>query len=280
MRVVVLSSSVYSESACAMAARLAQSGYVPVGALSLRALKAGTLLRKAGQWGWRSSLRYAGNTIFSRHSADARTVRNSYLAPALEHEHGTFRTLRQVGKYYKFPVALCGDQNSPVSIAQLKKWTPDLIVFSGGNILRKTLIEVPRLGVLNAHLGLLPEIRGMNSPEWSLLCSVPPGVTIHYVDTGIDTGPILKRRELPDATRSASLHDLRHRLIAFGIEEVASVVALLDRGTIKPITQSEIESGDRGKDSQYFVMHEWLQARSAEALTSMSECEVAGRMHG
>ena len=52
----------------------------------------------------------------------------------------------------------------------------------------KALLDVPRLGVLNIHLGLLPEIRGMSSPEWSLLNRVPVGITIHYMDAGIDTG--------------------------------------------------------------------------------------------
>jgi methionyl-tRNA formyltransferase len=85
--------------------------------------------------------------------------------------------------------------------------------------LRKQLLEVPRLGVLNAHLGLLPEIRGMSSPEWSLLQHIPVGVTIHFMDTGIDTGPILQRYEFPHAPQCESLSDLRNRLIAFGIEK-------------------------------------------------------------
>ena len=53
MRIVVLSSSVYSETACAMAVRMARLGHVPVGALTLPTLDRGTLLRKLGQWGVR-----------------------------------------------------------------------------------------------------------------------------------------------------------------------------------------------------------------------------------
>ncbi len=51
---------------------------------------------------------------------------------------------------------------------------------------------MPRLGILNVHLGLLPEVRGMSSPEWSLLQGVPLGITFHYMDAGIDTGPVLQ----------------------------------------------------------------------------------------
>ena len=53
MRIVVLCSSEYSETACAMAVRLAKLGHVPVGALALSTLDRGTLLRKLGQWGVR-----------------------------------------------------------------------------------------------------------------------------------------------------------------------------------------------------------------------------------
>ena len=164
---------------------------------------------------------------------------NPYLQPLLKHGRRIFRSLREVATFYGFPVAICNDQNAPDSIAHLREWSPDLIIFTGGNILRKPLLEVPRLGVLNVHLGLLPEIRGMSSPEWSLLNHVPVGVTIHYMDAGIDTGPILQRYEFPDAARCESLSDLRNRLIAFGIEKAAEVVAGLDRGTISATPQSD-----------------------------------------
>ncbi len=59
MRIVVLGSSVYSETTCAMAVRLAGCGYVPVGALVLSTWKRGTLLRKLTQWGVRDAARFA-----------------------------------------------------------------------------------------------------------------------------------------------------------------------------------------------------------------------------
>jgi methionyl-tRNA formyltransferase len=176
---------------------------------------------------------------------------------------------------YGFPVAICRDQNAPDSIARLREWSPDLIIFTGGNILRKHLLEVPRLGVLNVHLGMLPEVRGMSTPEWSLLNHVPVGVTVHYVDAGIDTGPILQRCEFPDATQCESLSDLRNRLIAFGVEKVAEVVAGLDRGTISATPQSDLDV-----DRQFFVMHEWLQARAAERYTQSRPTAVAGTVNG
>jgi folate-dependent phosphoribosylglycinamide formyltransferase PurN len=268
MRVVVLGSSIYSEPGCAIAVRLAEQGHVPVGALVLSTLNRDTLLRKLGQWGVRGVASYARTKLVAPRNDKGMEVRNPYLRPALSHQNRIFRSLRQVGSVHGFPVVACRDQNSPGSISQLKKWLPDLIIFTGGNILRKQLLEVPRLGVLNIHLGMLPEIRGMSSPEWSLLNHVPVGITIHYIDAGIDTGPILQRYELPDVSRSESLSDLRHRLVAFGVENIGEVVAGLNRGTIAATPQPEFHSV-RSQDTQFFVMHERLQVRAAERLPKM-----------
>src|ERR1700691_4803790 len=260
MRIVILSSSVYSETACAMAVRLAESGHVPGGALALRALDSTTLLRKVGQWGARGVAHYARAKLIPHHADGPPQVKNPHLRPLLENGRGVLLSLRAVTELYCFPVASCADQNGSDSIALLKEWSPDLIIFTGGNILRKPLLDVPRLGVLNVHLGLLPEVRGMSSPEWSLLQNLPVGVTIHYIDSGIDTGPILRKYELPNAAACPSLNDLRNRLIAFGIEKTGEVVAALERGTISPEPQSHFS------DSQFFVMHSWLWQQAEQRL--------------
>jgi folate-dependent phosphoribosylglycinamide formyltransferase PurN len=277
MRVVILCSSIYSETASALSVRLAEAGYVPAGALALPTLNRATLLRKLGQWGVRDVARYASAKLLPRRTDEPPPAVNPYLQPLLKHGSGVFRNLREVAGFYDFPVAFSknNDQNAPQSIAQLTEWSPDLIIFTGGNILRKELLEVPRLGVLNLHLGLLPEIRGMSSPEWSLLKRVPVGVTIHFMDAGIDTGPILRRYEFPDPARADSLSDLRNRLIAFGVEKAADVVAGLDHGTISPTRQSRVD-----EDHQFFVMHEWLQAKAAERLTKSRVPVVAETLHG
>lgn len=256
-----------------MCVHLAQMGYVPAGALALRSLSRKTFMRKVGQWGVRSAAAYARAQLVR---GDGRAhIRNPYLKPLLGNGGEVFRSLHEVAATYRFPVATCSDQNSPQSVARLKNWSPDLLVFAGGNILRTQVLDVPRLGVLNAHLGLLPEIRGMSSPEWSLLNNVPVGVTIHYIDEGIDTGPVLQRCELPDAIGAESLSDLRHRFIAFGVERMAGVVAALDQGTISARPQSELD-----QDNQFFVMHERLQALAADRLAKAHVQAVSGAVHG
>lgn len=255
MRVVMLCSSPYSETCCAMAARLAQLGHVPCGAITLPSWDSRTLRRKLGQVGARDFARFAWSKLKPRGSGDGGQLRNPRLRTALQHQGTTFRNLYQVGGAFKFPVFTGGDQNSRDSVAQMKAWVPDVAVFTGGNILREQILAVPRLGIINAHLALLPEIRGMSSPEWSMMCRVPLGITIHRIDRGIDTGPILLRREFTDTRNCESFTDLRNRMIAAGIEMVGEVIRGLEQGTIVPAPQRDVEA-----DHQYFVMHERLKA--------------------
>ena len=49
---------------------------------------------------------------------------------------------------------------------------------------------------VNLHHGLLPWNRGLDSVLWSVVDGTPKGVTIHHMDTGIDTGDIIAQREL------------------------------------------------------------------------------------
>jgi folate-dependent phosphoribosylglycinamide formyltransferase PurN len=261
MRVVILCSSPYSETGCAVAARMAQLGHIPVGALTLPPWDRSTLLRKIGQWGLRDSYKYAVAKLGPNKITNRTQIRNPYLEPFLRHEEGIFRSLQNVARQYGFSVVTCRNQNSQRAVDHMRQWSPDLAIFTGGNILRDEMLKIPRLGVLNSHLALLPEIRGMSSPEWSLLGGVPLGITIHRMDSGIDTGPIIVRRKFAAAHECASLVDLRNRMIAEGIERIGEAVKGLDLGSVTAVPQAKLEN-----DSVFFVMHDRLKALAARSL--------------
>ena len=66
-----------------------------------------------------------------------------------------------------------------------------------GTILPADVLSMPKQGFLNAHPGLLPEHRGLDAVCWALSNDEAVGATVHLLDEGIDTGPILIRREMP-----------------------------------------------------------------------------------
>ena len=83
------------------------------------------------------------------------------------------------------------------SMEYLKKYEPDMIVVAAfGQILPKELLELPKYGCINVHASLLPNYRGSAPIQWSILNGdAETGVTIMRMDTGIDTGDMIAKRE-------------------------------------------------------------------------------------
>jgi len=74
----------------------------------------------------------------------------------------------------------------------------DYAINGGGlGILKTDIIESPLAGWLNGHPGLLPEYRGLNPVQWAIRNMDRVGATVHLIDEGIDTGPILIRKIMP-----------------------------------------------------------------------------------
>jgi methionyl-tRNA formyltransferase len=76
---------------------------------------------------------------------------------------------------------------------------PDLIVsVDYDRILRRSLLELPRFGGINAHPGMLPRYRGVSVVTWALQNGEPEiGVTVHHLDERIDAGDIILQRPIP-----------------------------------------------------------------------------------
>ena len=90
-------------------------------------------------------------------------------------------------------------------------------------------------GVINVHPALLPSFAGLHAIERALAHGVKVfGVTVHYVDEGVDTGPIILQRaiELPDAREVDEVHEqlrpIEHELLTEGIRLIARGAVRLD----------------------------------------------------
>jgi methionyl-tRNA formyltransferase len=83
--------------------------------------------------------------------------------------------------------------------SQIVETNVDIIVVNSYSmIIRDDILSIPRMGSLNIHAGLLPRNRGCNPTQWAILKNeFRTGVTLHEIDSGIDTGPIVDQREIP-----------------------------------------------------------------------------------
>ncbi len=82
--------------------------------------------------------------------------------------------------------------NSKSFCQQLIDLGPDIIINQSQSILKKELLSIPKIGVLNRHNALLPLNRGRLTPFWVLYKGEPEtGVSIHFVEEGLDSGDII-----------------------------------------------------------------------------------------
>jgi hypothetical protein len=100
----------------------------------------------------------------------------------------------------------------PRTLAQLKKLNLDVGLHKAGVIYREATINAFRLGILNPHIGILPGYRGRSVMEWALLEGGPIGITVFFIDTGIDTGERIVLSEEVDISHCQSITEAKQYL--------------------------------------------------------------------
>ena len=143
--------------------------------------------------------------------------------------------------------------NSPELLELIRSRGVRYLVNGGAGIFREPLVSEPDLVIVNAHAGALPAFPNMNVVEWALYTGSPVVGTVHRIDAGIDTGPILLERQL-DLSGARSVQEARD--IAF--EQVARLVA----PAVVAHARGEIEERRQpGEGRRWYVMHPYLRAQ-------------------
>lgn len=125
-------------------------------------------------------------------------------------------------------------------VSEIEKIAPDVIVVVAfGQILPKTVLDIPKYGCVNVHASLLPKYRGAAPIQWAVINGdKESGVVTQRMDEGIDTGEILMTEKdtlAPDET-GGSLFD---RLAKMGAKLLVRTLEGLEAGTIVPTPQGE-----------------------------------------
>jgi folate-dependent phosphoribosylglycinamide formyltransferase PurN len=85
--------------------------------------------------------------------------------------------------------------NSTITITLLKNMHPDIVIVNGTRIISKRVLSAINCKFINMHAGITPKYRGVHGTYWALLNNdfENSGVTVHFVDEGIDTGNIINQ---------------------------------------------------------------------------------------
>jgi len=129
--------------------------------------------------------------------------------------------------------------NDSRSVEKLKPFDPDLLVSIAGNqIFKKPIIELASRGCINLHTSLLPKHRGLLPSFWVLKNGdKETGVSVFFVDEGIDSGPILvqKRIQIGDLTQQ----ELIKRTKKMGMEAIVKAVNMINEGEYELIENDD-----------------------------------------
>lgn len=124
--------------------------------------------------------------------------------------------------------------NNKASLAIIEDYKPDLLISIAGNqIFKQPLIDLAPKGCLNLHTSLLPKYRGLMPTFWVMKHNEKEtGVSVFYVDEGIDSGPIVvqKRISIGNRTQEQLIWDTK----ALGMEAIASAVDLIMKDNVTP----------------------------------------------
>lgn len=127
-----------------------------------------------------------------------------------------------------------GDELTTLDLADF------VVVYGHREILREPVLSWFPHRIVNLHISLLPWNRGADPNFWSWFDDTPKGVSLHFVDEGIDTGPVIAQREYhfwtsPTDTLATTYHRLQGHAIAlfaqmWPVVRTGKAIAVRQRG--------------------------------------------------
>jgi methionyl-tRNA formyltransferase len=148
--------------------------------------------------------------------------------------------VKELAQKYGIPVFQPLKLRQLEAVAELAALAPDLIVVVAyGQILPKSVLDIPRYGCINVHASLLPKYRGAAPINQAIINGeTETGITTMYMDVGLDTGDMLVKKTLaigPDET-AGQLHD---RLAALGRATMEETLQRLCAEALKRTPQDD-----------------------------------------
>lgn len=212
--------------------------------------------------------------ILSRLVQSTYHVAAAYTRP--DKEAGRGRQLgsspvKRLARQQGIPVVQPRTLKSAEAVQELVSLRPDLVVVAAfGCILPGELLSVPKAGCLNVHPSLLPAHRGPSPIADTILSGdAVTGVSIILMDEGVDSGPILARRQV-DISPEDTTGSLTARLGGDGADLLLEVLPKWFAGALEPSPQEEgqatysrlITSGEGELDWQLTAVELWRKVRA------------------
>ena len=171
---------------------------------------------------------------------------------------GKISSLRDYCDHFSIPYFFMKSSKEKGLENWIKHLKPDLIViFSMSRLLKKNIFSIPPKGTINLHPSFLPDYPGPNPCFWHYYnCDLNPGVTVHYIDEGEDSGDIIKQQKIDISLGIKSSERLDILIGEVGTRLLLESVDLISLGKEKRTPQGKNNNVVRAR---HLMMEEHLQ---------------------
>lgn len=127
--------------------------------------------------------------------------------------------------------------------SEIKVVEPDLLIIASfPRLIPTEILDAPKFGSINVHAAALPKNRGYHPINWSIIRDERiTGVTVHYLNAGMDSGNILAQKTIP-IKNSDDVNTIRKKLTTLGADLLARVVEKIQRSESKIKGQAQNDS--------------------------------------
>lgn len=188
--------------------------------------------------------------IIEEQSLLASKNRNSILSAFINHE-ADFPLTENIIANFDIPLFKVGNHNDLQCENLLKKLDLDLIILGDTRVIKRNIMDIPKIGIINSHPGYLPDVKGNNPYVWAIINDLVQGCSVHFIDENIDTGDILLR-EIIDLRSCYSYTDLLQKINNLCAHlMVKAIKQIIDNNYVR-IPQSKLKFIKEGHIDQEF----------------------------
>lgn len=173
-----------------------------------------------------------------------------------------YQSLRYFADRRAIPYYAMQDKSQGSLADFTRELNPDIICISGfSRLLKEEVFSIPAYGAINFHPALLPHYRGPNPLFWHYyFMEHQTGATIHYIDSGEDTGDIIKQKSMPIYPGMRS-NELAKAILSLGAALMIEALEEIRTGNVQRTPQKDVPCPSRArhlkKDEQMLQLLQW-----------------------
>ncbi|MBE0584786.1 MAG: methionyl-tRNA formyltransferase, partial [Desulfofustis sp.] len=208
---------------------------------------------------------FIGQAAFGAEALEALLTQGEQVAGVITTEDSPRQNqtnpVKDVADRHSLSVLQSNRLKRPEAVSWVRRLQPDLLVLAFvTSFVPQEMIDCARHGGINYHPSLLPQYRGGSAINWAVINGeTETGVTIHFIDQGVDTGPILLQEKVAIAADDTVKSLYFGKLYPLGITMLCEAVRQIRTGTARAVPQDEAKASFQPVITAADTVIDWQQ---------------------